>query len=206
MRYIIYVLIVLVFLSSCSQGSVSNSTTSSTEPTETFNGKLSTEVENTESIIDTATNADSIDKTEYSTSYYDNNPQSESIGVFYDGSFYGWTSQLRNLDEINSYIEQGEYIGESKEKQIIYNGTSDEPINGGDDWYPDSDLECNGLDAGTPLYRIDNYIVAVYDTPVKDGNLAAHKSDGTQEDIGLYVYGHLYRRETVIEIPSTDTF
>ena len=95
---------------------------------------------------------------------------------------------------MNSYIAQGEYIGESKVKQLDYEGSSDEPIIDGDEWYPDSDLECNGLNAGTPLYCVGDYIVAVYDTPVKVGSVASHKSDGTEEEIGFYVYGHLYRR------------
>lgn len=125
---------------------------------------------------------------------YDNEPQGDYIGVFYDGNFYGWVSQIRNEDEINSYIEQGDYIGESKEKQIVYEGTYDEVVDGLDDWEPDSDLECNGLNAGTPLYRLGDYIVAVYDKPVEDGTVIAHESDGTQENIPLYVYGHIYRK------------
>ncbi len=125
---------------------------------------------------------------------YDNEPQGDYIGVFYDGNFYGWVSQIRHEDEINSYIEQGDYIGESKEKQIVYEGTYDEIVDGLDDWEPDSDLECNGLNAGTPLYRLGDYIVAVYDTPVEDGTVVAHESDGTQKDIPLYVYGHIYRK------------
>ena len=55
-------------------------------------------------------------------------------------------------------------------------------------------MECKGLNAGTPLYRLGDYIVAVYDKPVEDGTVIAHESDGTQENIPLYVYGHIYRK------------
>lgn len=208
MRLIIYVLIILAFFSSCSQDPASKdkSYSSASNDTFTMNPSMNDNATDHASIKTEADNSADSSDISFNITDYDDEPQGDYIGVFYDDNFYGWVSQIRDENEINSYIVQGEYIGESKEKQIIHEGIFDEPIDGADDWEPDSDLECNGLNAGTPLYRIDNYIVAVYDTPVKDGNLVAHKSDGTQEDIGLYVYGHLYRRKTVIEIPSTDTF
>lgn len=132
-------------------------------------------------------------ETVFSITDYDTKPQGDVIGVYYAGDFYGWVSQIRNEDEINSYIAQAEYIGESKEKQITGDNSPDEPVAGLDDWTPDSDLECNGLNAGTPLYKIDNYILAVYDTPVETDSLTLHEGDGNQEDLPLYVYGHIYR-------------
>lgn len=197
MRSIIYALIILVLLSSCSQGSAARSENLVSETNGTFAGSPSTDDVNADfdfNEADVDNSADSGD-TSFNITDYDDEPQGDYIGVFYDDNFYGWVSQIRDENEINAYIVQGEYIGESKEKQIIHEGISDEPIDGADDWEPDSDLECNGLNAGTPLYYVGDYIVAVYDTPVKVGNVLAHKSDGTQEDIGFYVYGQLYRRD-----------
>lgn len=190
MRSVIYLLVVLVLLSSCSQAS-----TSSSESNGTYTEYTSINADNTteQDLIITGTD-DSDDKIAFQITDYDNEPQSGVIGVFFNDNFYGWVSQIRDENEINSYIAQGKYIGESKEKQIVYESNSDEPVVGADDWYPDSDLECNGLNAGTPLYCVEDYIVAVYDTPVKDGNVVLHRDDGTQEDIGFYVYGHLYRK------------
>lgn len=179
----------LLLLCGCSSDSVTKAETSSTEPSGTFmenatdHGLIKTDADYS---------ADS-GNTSFHITDYDDKPQGDFIGVFYDDNFYGWVSQIRNEDEINSYIAQGEYIGGSKEKQIVYNGTSDELIDGADDWYPDSDLECNGLNAGTPLYRIDNYIIAVYNTPIEHETVVVHKTAGTQEQLALYVYGNIYR-------------
>ncbi len=191
MRSIIYMLVaMLVVLSSCTQASTSSSNSNST-----YTVNPSTTADNASEQDSAVTGADaSADKAAFQISDYDSRSQSESIGVFYNGGFYGWVSQIKIENEINSYIAQGEYIGDSKVKQIVYESSSDEPIIDGDEWYPDSDFECNGLNAGTPLYCVGDYIVAVYDTPVKVGSVASHKSDGTEEEIGFYVYGHLYRR------------
>lgn len=132
-------------------------------------------------------------ETVFNITDYDNEPKGDFIGVYYAGNFYGWVSQIRNEEEINSYTAQGEYIGESKEKQIVRESSPDEPVDGLDDWTPDSDLECNGLNAGTPLYKIGNYILAVYNPPVESDSFTLHSEDGTQEDLPLYVYGNIYR-------------
>ena len=179
-----------VMLSSCTQAPAS-----AAKPNDTHTEDSSATADSTAEQDSATSAADaSADSAAFQISDYDGGSPSEAIGVFYNGGFYGWVSQIKIENEINSYIAQGEYIGESKVKQIVYEGSSDEPIIDGDEWYPDSDLECNGLNAGTPLYCVGDYIVAVYDTPVEVGSVASHKSDGTEEEIGFYVYGHLDRR------------
>lgn len=185
----IYTLVSLTLLTSCLKAPTASSESSGANmENPSISAITTTEQDLTETGTDITT-----ENTSFQIRDYDNKPQSESIGVFFNDNFYGWISQIRDENEINSYIAQGEYIGESKEKQIVYQGSSDEQVVGADDWYPDSDLECNGLNAGTPLYSVDNYIVAVYDTPVMVENLVAHNSDGAEEDIVFYVYGHIYR-------------
>lgn len=187
----IYILAVAyVLFSSCAQAPASAS-----NPNDTHTEGPSATTDSASEQDSAVTGADfSAGNAAFQISDYNGGSPSEAIGVFFNDGFYGWVSQIKTEDEINSYIAQGEYIGESKVKQLAYEGSSDEPIIDGDEWYPDSDLECNGLNAGTPLYCVGDYIVAVYDTPVKAGSVASHKSDGTEEEIGFYVYGHLYRR------------
>ncbi len=175
----------LVLLSSCAQALASSS-----QSGDDYSVNKNITAEQEPDSVDSDNNGD----TSFRITDYDDEPQGDYIGVFYDDNFYGWVSQIRYEDEIKSYIEQGEYIGESKEKQIVYDGTYDEVVDGLDGWEPDSDLECNGLNAGTPLYRLGDYIVAVYDTPVEDGSVCVHYADGTQKEIPLYVYGHIYHK------------
>ncbi len=123
-------------------------------------------------------------------------PQNKLLCAIYGGETYYEYSAIISKDsgEIDAYLKEATPVGNSVKAE--FTPVPDE--NGGfaaGEWFPENELECNAVPAGTPLYSLGDAIIAVFPEP-----LYYSETLSPEDAVPAYNYGVVFKKCTGIHL------
>lgn len=124
-------------------------------------------------------------------------PKDMALFAVYGREKYYYYSAILSPDskEIDFYLKDAEYIGDSLEKSVT-SPTEPNII----PWQPLNDLECNGVAGGTPLYRSGDSIIAAFSEPIFQNDHFEPNEAGEIVNTPVYSHGIIFKKCTGIHL------